>query len=283
MNLVLDRVPQLNLLSPKVLATLRRKAKPGVELPRSSAEVSAVGFETDTLRAYREICGFPQGAVPMLYPQVNAFALQMHLCAQPEFPLPLVGLVHIRNVVEQQRELHEDELFDVRTALNNQRTSDKGIEFDMETSYAEKGGRVVWRSIATVLSRAKNPPKRKGPPPAPPAAQFGQYHSIDAPADIGRRYGRISGDMNPIHLYPWTAKFLGFDRHIAHGMWTMARACALVQAELGRPPMRLETQFRQPVFLPARTTLRYGAKGEGCAFSLIGRDSGKLHLEGSLV
>jgi acyl dehydratase len=121
----------------------------------------------------------------------------------------------------------------------------------------------------------------KGPPPQVDA-RLGQYHSIDAPADIGRRYGRISGDMNPIHLYPFTAKLLGFDRQIAHGMWTMARSCALVQGGLGRPPRELTTQFRQPLFLPARATLRYGARDDGFAFSLIGRDSGKLHLEGTL-
>jgi len=283
MNLVLERMPQISPLSPKVLGTLGRKPKAGVELPRSSVELAAVGFETDRLRAYRDICGFTDAAVPMPYPQVNAISLQMHLLTQPEFPLPLIGLVHLKNRIEQQRELHEDELFDVRVALIGQRTSDKGLEFDLETTYADKSGRTVWSSVATVLNRAKQAPKRKGPPPPPPAAHLGQYHSIDAPTDIGRRYGRIAGDMNPIHLYPLTAKMLGFDRHIAHGMWTMARSAALLSTELGRAPVQLDTQFRQPVFLPAKMSLRYGQQGEGYGFSLIGRDSGKLHLEGSLI
>jgi acyl dehydratase len=88
--------------------------------------------------------------------------------------------------------------------------------------------------------------------------------------------------MNPIHLYPFTAKLLGFDRHIAHGMWSMARCCALLLPELGRPPRELTTQFRQPLFLPARAAMRYGRQGDGLGFRLIGSHSGKVHLDGTL-
>lgn len=281
MNLVLERMPQISPLSPKVLGTLGRKPRPGVELPRMSVELAGVGFDAGKLAAYREICGFSGRGVPIPYPQVNAITLQMHLLTQPQFPLPLVGLVHLRNTIEQQRALNDDETFDVRVALIGQKTTDKGLEFDLETTCKDAGGHTVWRSVATVLNRAKQVTKPKGPPPKV-EAQIGQYHAIEAPEDIGRRYGRIAGDMNPIHLYPFTAKFLGFKRHIAHGMWTMARSCALLEGGLGRPPQRLDTQFRQPLFLPARATLRYGEGKEGVAFSLIGRDSGKLHLEGLL-
>jgi hypothetical protein len=276
-------MPQISPLSPKVIGTLGRKPKPGIELPKMSVELANVGFDSDKLRAYREICGFEGGAVPLPYPQVNAITLQMHLLTQPQFPLPLVGLVHLKNTIEQKRELHEDETFHTRVALVAQKTTDKGLEFELETTCTDKGGAVAWRAVATVLNRAKAAPKRKGPPPPPPPAQLGQYHLIDAPEDIGRRYGRISGDMNPIHLYPLTAKFLGFDRHIAHGMWTMARCCALLQKELGGSPRRLDTQFRQPLFLPTRAALRYGASGNGVGFSLFGVRSGKLHLEGLLA
>ena len=46
------------------------------------------------------------------------------------------------------------------------------------------------------------------------------------PSDLGRRYGSVSGDLNPIHLSDPTAKLFGFPRAIAHGMWTKARCLA---------------------------------------------------------
>ena len=280
MNLVLERMPQISLLSPKVLATFKRKPARDTELPKMSVELPGLRFDAAKLAAYKDICGFAGDAVPIPYPQVAAINLQMHLLTQPQFPLPLVGLVHLKNTIHQQRELSADETFDVKVGVIGQKTSDKGIEFELETILTEQGGRPVWWAVATVLNRAKVQGRRKGPPPPPPPAHLGQYHALNIPEDLGRRYGRISGDMNPIHLYPLTAKALGFERHIAHGMWTMARSCALLQGELGRPPARLECQFRQPVFLPAKASLRYEASGDGVAFSLIGVASGKLHLEG---
>lgn len=282
MNLVLDRMPEASSFALKAFGTLRRKPKPEVELPRMSVRLDKVTFDAGKLRAYREICGFPEGgAVPMPYPQVQAIGLQMHLLTQPQFPLPLIGLVHLKNRISQERELSPDEAVAMTVALIGDQTTARGREFELETTCADTNGRPVWTAVATVLHRGKALPKKKGPPPPEEQSRLSEYQAIEAPTDIGRRYGRIAGDMNPIHLYPFTAKLLGFDRHIAHGMWTLARSCALVQPHLGRAPRELTVQFRQPLFLPGRAALRYGPEGEGYAFTLIG-DGAKTHLNGNL-
>lgn len=281
MNLVLDRMPAVMPLSIKALGRSTRKPRGDIVLPQISVQLDGVRFDAQNLAEYRAICGFADGAVPIPYPQVNAAALQLHLMTQKQFPLPLVGLVHLKNRIEQQRELSPDERFAVVTGITGQRATDKGLEFDLETTYAAEGGAAVWRGLTTILHRSKQKERRKAPPPAE-EAQLSQYHAFEAPEDIGRRYGRISGDRNPIHLYPFTAKLLGFDRHIAHGMWSMARCCALLQPGLGHAPRELATQFRQPLFLPARAALRYGPQGDGIAFSLIGAGSGRTHLAGVL-
>jgi hypothetical protein len=283
MNLVLDRMPAPGSLALKALASVRRRPKAGVELPRMSVSLKDLRFDAARLRAYRDICGFPEsGAVPMPYPQVQAIDLQMHLLTQPQFPLPLIGLVHLKNRIVQERELGADEAFAVTVGVIGSKATERGVEFELETTCAEASGRAVWTSVATVLHRGKSGPKKKPAPPREEDARLAEYHAIDAPSDIGRRYGRIAGDMNPIHLYPFTARLLGFERHIAHGMWSLARCCALVQPRLGRAPRELLVQFRQPLFLPGSAALRYGPQGEGYAFALIGRDSGKTHLNGEL-
>ena len=45
-------------------------------------------------------------------------------------------------------------------------------------------------------------------------------------------FAGASGDHNPIHLYPLTAKALGFPRQIAHGMWSKARCIAALENRL---------------------------------------------------
>lgn len=283
MNLVLDRMPDLMPLSLKALGSARRKPRPEVELPKMSVALDSVGFDAARLAAYRDICGFEaRTGVPILYPQVHAIGLQMHLLTQPQFPLPLVGLVHLKNQIVQERPLGVDERFAARVGVIGQRVTDKGLEFDLETTYADASGAVPWKAVATVLHRRPQAETKKKGGPRAEDARLSEYHALEAPVDIGRRYGRISGDMNPIHLYPFTARLLGFKRHIAHGMWSLARCCALLQGGLSRPPRQLDAQFRQPLFLPAQCALRFGQEGDGFVFGLIGRDSGKTHLTGSL-
>ncbi|MGH8481494.1 MAG: MaoC/PaaZ C-terminal domain-containing protein [Nevskiaceae bacterium] len=283
MNLVLDRMPESGALALKALGSFRRKPRADVELPRMSVSLQSTRFDAERLRAYRAICGFPEGgAVPITYPQVHAIGLQMHLLSQPQFPLPLIGLVHLKNRIVQERELGADETFAASVGVIGHKATERGLEFELETTCAEASGRVVWTAVATVLHRGKQAARKKPSPPRQEDSRLADYEEVDAPADIGRRYGRIAGDMNPIHLYPLTARLLGFERHIAHGMWSLARSCALVQPHLGRAPRELTVQFRQPLFLPGRAALRYGPEGEGYAFALIGRDSGKTHLNGAL-
>ena len=70
-----------------------------------------------------------------------------------------------------------------------------------------------------------------------------------AARDLGRRYAAVSGDHNPIHLYPLTARALGFRRQIAHGMWTKARSIAAIENRLP-DVVTVAVAFRKPVFLP---------------------------------
>jgi acyl dehydratase len=100
------------------------------------------------------------------------------------------------------------------------------------------------------------------------------------PADAGRRYAAVSGDVNPIHLNPVTAKAFGFPRAIAHGMWTAARALAALQ---GRVPeaATLEVGFRRPLLLPSTVELVTEPAEEGWDLAVRNR-KGAVHLTGTV-
>jgi hypothetical protein len=209
----------------------------------------------------------------------------MHLLNQRDFPVPLIGLVHLRNRIEQRRPLKADESFavDVRIAGGGT-TTDKGLEFDIVTVF-RVGEESPWEATATVLHRAKKKSEKPGgrKPAANAPSSLSQYESFDAPADIGRRYGRISGDMNPIHLSPWSAKLLGYPQAIAHGMWSLARCAALLEPQLSGPPRKLEAAFKQPLFLPGRVALKHQKGADGIEFGLLSRGADKVHLVGLLT
>jgi acyl dehydratase len=93
----------------------------------------------------------------------------------------------------------------------------------------------------------------------------------------------VSGDHNPIHLYPLTAKALGFKRQIAHGMWSLARCVAAIENRLP-DAATVDAAFKKPIFLPGSVAFGVarhdGGQDEGLAFALTSPKSGAPHLIG---
>jgi acyl dehydratase len=101
------------------------------------------------------------------------------------------------------------------------------------------------------------------------------------PGDIGRRYGAIGGDRNPIHLYPLTARPFGYARPIGHAMWVKARCLGALQDRLPKAFV-VEAQFKRPMLLP--TTVDFGSAEEQdtIRFGVYDAKSGKPHLVGTV-
>jgi acyl dehydratase len=106
--------------------------------------------------------------------------------------------------------------------------------------------------------------------------------SFAAPASIGRDYAMVSGDWNPIHLSALTAKAFGFPRAIAHGMWTLGRIAAELEARWPKGRTRYDVEFKQPVLLPAWVMLAQRRDGERLSFELRDDAGERLHLTGSV-
>lgn len=282
-SLTFDRLPSA---LPSYAKALRRRGKlrDGDTIPHIEASVRGATADPAKLRDYRLICGFADSdKLPISFPQVLAFPLQMAALTHEKFPLRLLGLVHLRNRITQQRPLDAREPLDLTTFVEGHREVHNGIEFDIVTEAHDAEGKLVWQSAATTLSRGKSSAKR-GPKPQAAAQpiEFGRYASWDVPANIGRRYGLNAGDVNPIHLTAVSARLFGFKRAIAHGMWTMARCTAELGDELPKGPVTLSVAFKQPVFLPSSVLMKYAPGAKGIDFALLSADGEKTHLTGQV-
>jgi MaoC like domain len=235
----------------------------GGPLPDLELE-ETVSAEPDRVADYSRVCGFRlRDELPPTYPHVLAFPLHMRLMTDGSFPFRAVGLVHIGNRIEVRRPLRLGEDLDLRVRAH---PGEAGFTILTE---ARVDGEPVWEERSTMLP----PGGRPGRPPADTAeAQFVAQWWV--PANLGRRYAAVSGDRNPIHLHPLTAKPFGFSRPIAHGMWTKARCLAA----LGPLPDAFEVtvEFRKPILLPA--AVEFVRAGE--SFRVQSGD--KVHLEGRL-
>lgn len=255
------------------------------DIPELEAGISAVRTDTGGIRDYRRVCGFATSShCPVTWPHILAFPLHIRLMTDQAFPLPLLGLVHLRNRIDQHRAIGQGETLELVASLANATDTERGIEFDIVTR-ALSAGQTIWTENSTILYRqpTSNGEKKAGTPPEAPQMLSGQA-TVQAAGNIGFQYGRVSGDMNPIHLHPLTARVFGFPRAIAHGMWSKARCLAtLEEAEGPLNRVTVETQFKKPLFLPGTAILTWqrGAS-KRMPFRLLNKDGSAPHLEGSL-
>ncbi|SDF56356.1 MaoC like domain-containing protein [Lentzea fradiae] len=221
------------------------------------------------LAAYNSVCGFGlRDALPLTYPHVLGFPLQMKLMTGDGFPFPLPGLVHLANRITQSRPLTLDEPLEITVSARDLRPHAQGTQVDVVTSVSG-----VWEGVSTYLHRTGGSPGSGEQPQRPSASAVWRV-----PADVGRRYGAVSGDRNPIHLHPLSAKAFGFPRAIAHGMWTKARCLAALE---GRLPgaVSAEVRFRKPLLVPGRAEFSAREVPDGWKFAVWGK---RPHLLGTV-
>lgn len=270
---LLDATPTLGVLYGRALLTARSG---GTVLPALRLELPAVRVDADAVADYAQVCGFAVGgAVPPTFPHMLAFPLQMRLMTDREFPLPAPGMVHLRNTITQRRPVVVGE--PLRVAVHAERLVPhaKGAQVDLvsevEARDAEGDGEVVWHSRSTYFVRGATVADPTGPTdpaagPAPPepAPRVGpRPHAVwRVPADTGRRYAAVSGDVNPIHVHGLAAKAFGMPGAIAHGMWTKARVLAALAGRYG-PAFTADVVFRAPVRLPSTVHLFTAASPGG--------------------
>jgi len=250
------------------LAPLYLRAAAGTVGPRASSLPDTVlhrslVVDRSHLAGYARVCGFRfADALPPTYPHVLAFALQVELMAGRAFPLPLPGLVHVANSITAHRAVDASEPLELAVHAERFVGHPKGAQVDLVAA-VDVGGERVWDGRSTYLARGAHAPGEGATRPAPPEIGDGPASALwRVDADTGRRYAAISGDVNPIHLHPLTAKAFGFPRAIAHGMWTAARALAALQ---GRLPDALtyDVAFARPLLLPSTVELRTRAVDRG--------------------
>ncbi len=249
-------------------------------IPEMSAAVDGVVAGRERLRKFRELLGHPDdGTLPPTFPQVLASPMHLALLTRKAFPLRASGLVHLHNSVTVFQPIPEAQPLRLSATLSPRGNGAHGIEIDL-TTVATADGEVVWSANALVLARRPGGRQRRSRSPRPSVDAARVLARWQAESDTGRRYAAVSGDYNPIHLWGLTARAFGFSSPIAHGMWTLGRAIAVMHDRL-QAPFEIEARFRRPLLLPAAVRLLYEA-GSPARFCVEDSTTAKAYLAGSV-
>jgi acyl dehydratase len=188
-------------------------------------------------------------------------------------------MVHLSNTITQHRPVAVGESLMLEVHASPLHPHPKGTAVDFLAT-ASVDGTPVWESTSTYL--------RRGPSDESVDSPASDDHVVPGrvtwrlPGDLGRRYAGVSGDHNPLHLHPLTARALGYRRPIAHGMWSLARCVAALENRLPGA-VTVEAAFKKPIPLPG--TVAFGQDpvdgGEaGIDFALSRPEDGAPHLVG---
>jgi acyl dehydratase len=238
----------------------------GTELLRTSFRVSRL--DDAQLARYNRALGFAAGTVPVTFYYLLAQRAHLASMLQPGVPFRIAGMIHVANELAELRPLSRDAALDLHTVVTVAPAQENGAVHVLLETRGEQDGEIVFTCMSDYLAvRGKRGPGTARDTSAAGVAELARWPL--APS-AGRSYARVSGDWNPIHLWPWSARLTGMKAPIIHGMHTVGKACALLEAQSGRGIASVSARFRSPIALPGEAALsadlasgRYAVQSQG--------------------
>jgi len=209
--------------------------------------------------------------VPVLYPHVLGFRLQMALLTHPAFPPPIWRALQIRNRLVRHAHIDRADSFELETRVEGQRQVAKGLEVDL-SSHLSRDSACVWESRVTYFypgydGRFDPDPTAAPPRPRPDLSHAPVVERWRMPNGGAWRFGALTGDYNGIHWSRWYARRFGFHSAFIHPQ----RVAGLCLTRLQGPPSEaqtLELWLRGPVAYGASVELAAGIGHDGLQFAL---------------
>ncbi|HXD40258.1 MAG TPA: hypothetical protein VN649_06830 [Ramlibacter sp.] len=241
----------------------------GAVIPPIAVQWNGVRIEPAQLEGFCRDTGLRADAgVPVLFPQVVGFRLQMALLTHPAYPLPIWTALQVRNRLVRHVHVEPGEILDLRTHVGEQRTVEKGIEVDL-VSRLMRGPVCCWEGRTTFFHRGRfgMPSSLEPRAVSPDLSEVPPVDRFRMPGGGGWAFGKLTGDYNGIHCWNWYARRFGFPKAFPHPQ----RVAAMCQSRLAGPDTEAQTLdlwIKGPVFYGAEVGLNAVDGEEGLRFGL---------------
>jgi hypothetical protein len=233
------------------------------------------------LQAFKQMFGYKSTFVPSTYWHTRFFGVRILLASDKTFPFPLPGMVHLTDTIKQYENILPTDNLRMECSLGDYLVHEKGTAFETTTKLY-RGNELVWEenTVNLHIGKTKFANKEYNTYEFPELIQP-KAEQLLIPANTGRKYAKISGDFNPIHIHPLGAKLFGFKKSLMHGWYGLNKILSQNQ-DMMTKPHELFVAFKKPLFLPGDVILKQSQTGEGIQFEIADRKEGYPNLKGKL-
>ena len=233
------------------------KSKPGFrdgdKLPTIQVSWSSFRFNQEMVQKYAALCNLTlQGdRVPLLFPHSLLGPFHLAMLTDASFPLKVLGGVHLRNHLIQHEPLVLNKEYRADLTMDTARRRPQGLEIDFKTEIRH-GQTMVWESLTTFLFRRKFKEEDQPGTLADKVENLTNSKKVGGfavPANIGKQFGLLTKDINPIHMSRLLAKLFGFKRDLCHGMWALGRTLGTMEHIDYSQPVRNDVAFKGPLYI----------------------------------
>lgn len=276
-----DRLPSLASLYASAYFMPKLEKLKQTKLPGLETKVEGIRIDGQRLASYQKMCGFrPSSMVPISFYFVLSQPVMLSLFGDKRFPHRIPGLLQVSSRIKHFGATHAGEVFDIHTRVGNGNIAKSGHYFDV-TSDIFVADRLVCQCINKFVAGHKTTKTDAGsiPPFKSSLLQPTMAHWT-LPKNAGLAYAKVSGDFNPIHLHPWTARLFGFTQPVAHGMYLLAKVSAHLEQQMHEQCGIMTMKFKRPVLLPADVHLATEAIDKGIRFNVFPSQPGKPYATG---
>ncbi len=256
----MNRAPSPLSLPPMSAATLLRalcqRPQPGAAVAPTPVRHRLDRIDAANLARYRAAMGFGGSHVPLTWYYLPAQRAHLGALLGQALPFRLAGIIHVDNALAAGIQPELGRPLEFETAIAIGVPAANGALHAVLDTRAGQDGQTVFSCRSTYLVvRASRGGPRPAPAPQPAVAALAPLAGWQLSASSGRDYAALSGDWNPIHLWPWSARLMGLKAPLIHGMHTLGRACAELERAGARPVASLDGRFRAPIPLGSAVAL----------------------------
>ncbi len=223
----------------------------------------------------------PGESLPLLFPHVIGFRLQMALLTHPAFPVPIWRVLQIRNHLLQHRAIERNAALEFEASVAGHRVLAKGLEVDLHCCVRESDA-VAWESVNTFYVRGGiGSGGSTSPLATAPAVDGEEIARWRESAGGALRFGTLTGDYNGIHLWDPYARLFGFKRAFLHPQRVLAQCLARLPAQPDIP-QRFDAWLKGPVYYGSEVSLRMRTSAGDLSFELSTSDDERPAIIGHL-